>query len=105
MLAKAFLSLTSYPAFRRIIWKPVYEGLAKHFKISDWHFMNYGYAPADTAPALVLLPHDEVNRYPIQLYHFMAAKTDIKDKQVLEVGSGRGGGRLLRTNDADGSAE
>ena len=79
MLAKAFLSLTSYPAFRRVIWKPVYENLAKHFQINDWHFMNYGYAPGETIPDLVLLPQDEINRYPIQLYHYMAAKTEIKD--------------------------
>jgi len=92
MLAKAFLSLTSYPAFRRVIWKPVYEGLAKHFKINDWHFMNYGYAPAGSNRALALQPNDEINRYPIQLYHFLAEKTEIKDKHVLEVGSGRGGG-------------
>lgn len=92
MVAKAFLSLTEYPAFRRFIWKPVYEGLARHLKISDWHFMNYGYAPETEHVAPPLHPKDEINRYPIQLYHFLAQKTAIKDKQVLEVGSGRGGG-------------
>ncbi|WP_315815359.1 class I SAM-dependent methyltransferase [Paraflavitalea speifideaquila] len=92
MVAKAFLSLTEYPAFRRMIWKPVYEGLARYFKINDWHFMNYGYAPGAEHVSLTLLPHDEINRYPIQLYHFLAQKTSIKDKHVLEVGSGRGGG-------------
>lgn len=92
MVAKAFLSLTEYPAFRRFIWKPVYEGLAKHFKISDWHFMNYGYAPATDQVSLSLQPNDEINRYPIQLYHFLAQKTAIEGKHVLEVGSGRGGG-------------
>ncbi|MDF2188487.1 class I SAM-dependent methyltransferase [Paraflavitalea sp. CAU 1676] len=92
MIAKAFLSLTEYPAFRRIIWKPIYENLAKHFKINDWHFMNYGYAPESSVSTVPLHPKDEINRYPIQLYHFLAQKTDIKDKQVLEVGSGRGGG-------------
>jgi ubiquinone/menaquinone biosynthesis C-methylase UbiE len=92
MIAKAFLALTEYPVFRRIIWKPVYEGLAKHFKINDWHFMNYGYAPESSHPKIPLLPHDEINRYPIQQYHFLAIKTEIKGKHVLEVGSGRGGG-------------
>jgi ubiquinone/menaquinone biosynthesis C-methylase UbiE len=91
MIAKAFLSLTEYPAFRRIIWKPVYENLARFFKISDWHFMNYGYAPS-SSEQISLQPKDEINRYPIQLYHFLAQKTTIKDKHVLEVGSGRGGG-------------
>ena len=45
MIAKLFLDLTDYPAFRRIIWKPVYETIAKKFKVPDWQFMNYGYAP------------------------------------------------------------
>jgi len=92
MVAKAFLSLTEYPAFRRFIWKPVYESLARHFKISDWHFMNYGYAPDVRQTTISLHPQDEINRYPIQLYHFLAEKTAIRDKHVLEVGSGRGGG-------------
>lgn len=92
MVAKAFLSLTEYPAFRRMIWKPVYEGLARYFKINDWHFMNYGYTPGTEQLAISLQPKDEINRYPIQLYHFLAQKTPIKDKHVLEVGSGRGGG-------------
>ena len=92
MVAKLFLSLTDYPFFRRMIWKPVYEVLAKNFKIQDWHFMNYGYAPGAEHPPLSLLPHDEINRYPIQLYHFLARKTDIEGKDILEVGSGRGGG-------------
>jgi ubiquinone/menaquinone biosynthesis C-methylase UbiE len=75
-----------------MIWKPIYEGLAKHLKISDWHFMNYGYAPQTSEAYLTLLPKDEINRFPIQLYHFLANKTQIHDKRILEVGSGRGGG-------------
>lgn len=92
MIAKAFLSLTEYPAFRRLVWKPVYEVLAKRFKISDWHFMNYGYATATSQPAILLHEKDEINRYPIQLYHFLAQKATIKDMHVLEIGCGRGGG-------------
>lgn len=92
MIAKAFLSLTEYPAFRRLVWKPVYEVLAKRFKISDWHFMNYGYAFETSQPAILLHEHDEINRYPIQLYHFLAQKTQIENMHVLEVGCGRGGG-------------
>lgn len=92
MVAKLFMSLTDYPFFRRIIWKPVYELLAKKLKIDDWHFMNYGYSPGTGQPALFLHPQDEINRYPIQLYHFLAQKTIIENKEILEVGSGRGGG-------------
>lgn len=92
MVAKIFLSLTDYPFFRRLIWKRLYETLAKNFRIEDWHFMNYGYAPGTHQAAPTLHPHDEINRYPIQLYHFLAKKTAIEGKELLEVGSGRGGG-------------
>lgn len=52
-------------------------------------FMNYGFA--DDHP-LTLLPEDEEHRYSIQLYHRVAAAVDLRGAQVLEVGSGRGGG-------------
>lgn len=56
-------------------------------------FMNYGYAPPDDgATPLELEPGDESDRYCIQLYHRVASAVDLRGKQVLEVGSGRGGG-------------
>jgi ubiquinone/menaquinone biosynthesis C-methylase UbiE len=52
--------------------------------------MNYGYSePGVTIP---LDEIDEKNRYTAQLYHHMAELTDLKDKDIVEVGSGRGGG-------------
>lgn len=54
--------------------------------------MNYGYAPADLEAQPLLHDEDEVNRYPIQLYHCLANKTNLEGLDVLEVGSGRGGG-------------
>lgn len=54
--------------------------------------MNYGYEPGANEPVPVLNIEDEVNRYPIQLYHCLATKTNIEAMDVLEVGSGRGGG-------------
>ncbi len=58
-------------------------------------FMNYGFArhqhEQGHAP-LDLDEHDEPHRYPIQLYHHVAKSVDWKDKDVLEVSSGRGGG-------------
>lgn len=85
-------------AFKRFAWfkrlnaKVTYELLAKHISAEDWQFMNYGYVPnADESP--VSLPDDpKVQKYPMQMYHYLAAKTQIKGKHVLEVGSGRGGG-------------
>lgn len=92
MLANIFLELTEYPAFRRIIWRPVYEIIAKKFEIADWQFMNYGYVPCEFESPLKLAPEDEVNRYSIQLYHYLVTTTEVQGKEILEVGSGRGGG-------------
>jgi ubiquinone/menaquinone biosynthesis C-methylase UbiE len=52
-------------------------------------FMNYGYHAAEP---LVLQPRDEEHRYSIQLYHRVAGAIDLRGLDVLEVGSGRGGG-------------
>jgi hypothetical protein len=106
MIAKIFLSLTDYPFFRRLVWKPIYEMLAKQFVINDWHFMNYGYVPFENEKLLRLESKDEINRYPLQLYHYLASKIKLEDKDVLEVGSGRGGDcsyvkRYLNPNSLD----
>ena len=92
MIARLFLDLTDYPAFRRIIWKPVYEAIARKFKVADWQFMNYGYVPHAYEAPLTLHSEDEVNRYSIQLYHYLVAMLEVPGKEILEVGSGRGGG-------------
>jgi ubiquinone/menaquinone biosynthesis C-methylase UbiE len=92
MIAKLFLTLTDYPFFRRLVWKPIYEALAKNFPIEDWHFMNYGYVPSGDEKFLRLEDKDEINRYPLQLYHYLATKINLEGREVLEVGSGRGGG-------------
>jgi ubiquinone/menaquinone biosynthesis C-methylase UbiE len=54
--------------------------------------MNYGYAASKDEPILVLNDKDEINRYPIQLYHYLATKVNVEGLELLEVGSGRGGG-------------
>ena len=92
MIAKIFLSLVDYPWFRRIAWKSIYEWLAKRFTYSEWHFMNYGYVPFGYEKELRLDEEDEVHRYPIQLYHYLVSKVPVEGMDVLEVGSGRGGG-------------
>jgi len=52
--------------------------------------MNYGYAKDGFFPDL--FPEDEIERYPIHLYHHTVTQTSVTNKVVLEVGSGRGGG-------------
>ena len=56
------------------------------------NFMNYGYQSLNGAPHLRLLESDETDRYCIQLYDHVVNRAELLDKDVLEVGSGRGGG-------------
>jgi SAM-dependent methyltransferase len=54
--------------------------------------MNYGFAPLQPVPALRLAASDESDRLCIQLYQHALGAVVVRDKDVLEVGSGRGGG-------------
>jgi len=55
--------------------------------------LNYGYAYLDVkVQPLRLAEEDEPNRYPLQLYDCVASAVDLRGRDVLEVGSGRGGG-------------
>ena len=92
MITSLFNNLTRYPFFRRLVWRPIYEGFARLFPIEEWVCMNYGYA--NDSLKVQLAGDDEISRYPLQLYHVTATQSgSLKDKDVLEVGSGRGGGR------------
>ena len=70
-----------------------YELLAKRVRTPDWAFMNYGYAPtpgdADAPPAESI---DDPDRLCIQLYLRAIEGAELTGRDVLEVGSGRGGG-------------
>ena len=52
--------------------------------------MNYGYYNEELD--ITLDKDDELERYPIQLYHHLCIQVELKDKVIVEVGSGRGGG-------------
>jgi ubiquinone/menaquinone biosynthesis C-methylase UbiE len=91
MIAQLFFKCIDYPAFRRVFWKPVYEAIAK-IKVDDWQFMNYGYVPFTSENEIKLLSEDEINRYPLQLYHYLVSLLEVSGTDMLEVGSGRGGG-------------
>lgn len=92
MGAKIFLDLCKIPVFRRLLWKPIYNFLAKKYAIKDWRFMNYGYESLENTSRLQLSAEDEAERYSAQLYHYLALEGDVAGKDMLEVGSGRGGG-------------
>ncbi len=92
MWADTFLRLTRSARFRRILWKPIYELVSRIVDDTDFRFMNYGYVPFPDEQPIVLEPGDEQDRYPIQLYHYLAIRAEVAGKNVLEVGCGRGGG-------------
>ncbi len=93
ILDRIFQAATeSSPKIKRWVWRRWYEYLAG-YKQDTWSFMNYGYEPLDDSiPHPELEEDDEIDRYCIQLYHRVASAVDLKDRDVLEVGSGRGGG-------------
>lgn len=95
MIADAFLwVLNRTPSLRRAMWRFLFDLLAARFgNIGWWTLMNYGYAePGSTTNAFALQPDDEAERYPIALYHHVATLAPVSGRDVLEVGSGRGGG-------------
>ena len=82
------------PKVRRRFFNWTFETLAAMTRdVESWTFMNYGYADIDAGAAkLPLHPCDEVERYCVQLYHQAVAALDLRNKDVVEVSSGRGGG-------------
>ena len=79
-------------ALRGVLWRACYELLATGVRAPDWTFMNYGYAAPAGEPQLSLAAADEPDRQCIQLYERVLADVDLTGLDVLEVGSGRGGG-------------
>lgn len=73
-----------------VLFKLLYWYINTVDKKKEILFMNYGYH--DIEESIELHTNDEVNRYSIQLYHRLAKMVEIKNKDIVEVGSGRGGG-------------
>ena len=94
MLDKVWTTLSGIsPRFKRLIWRNWYQFLANRNQREDWAFMNYGYTPLDPQEKKPALEDtDEPDRSCIQLYHHVADAVDLHQLDVLEVGSGRGGG-------------
>lgn len=90
--------LSGYPFFRQVLWQWLYQNLARNTSEQPVLFMNYGYAALDGKEMLQLGPEDEPNRLSIQLYCHILRGLEIKDRDCLEVGSGRGGGVMFVAN-------
>jgi ubiquinone/menaquinone biosynthesis C-methylase UbiE len=90
MLAKLFITLCRIPYLQKKLWHGWYQYLARHYRGADWTFMNYGFN--DPASRLKLDPADKPDQACIQLYNHVAGAVSLEGLNVLEVGSGRGGG-------------
>jgi ubiquinone/menaquinone biosynthesis C-methylase UbiE len=77
---------------KRWLKRQWFEHLSGYDTGRDLLFLNHGYAPDDERDALPLDDVDEPNRYPIQLYHHIAAPGAWAGAEAIEVGCGRGGG-------------
>ncbi len=66
-----------------------YGYLNRRDKKLEITFLNYGFANHDK---IDLDEKDEFNRYPIQLYNYITSFHNIEGLDILEIGSGRGGG-------------
>jgi SAM-dependent methyltransferase len=80
----------SFPRARKWAWRGLYNLLSRVWPDDDWRFMNYGYV-AEGEP-FPLAAEDEPERPFIGLYHQAVEGLDLSGRDVLEVGSGRGGG-------------
>jgi ubiquinone/menaquinone biosynthesis C-methylase UbiE len=78
--------------FRKPLWKWWHRKMNKYDSRNIANFMNYGYEYLNEDLRIQLKDQDEIDRYCIQLYDHVVKKFDLKTKDVLEVGSGRGGG-------------
>ncbi|NCG30481.1 MAG: methyltransferase domain-containing protein [Bacteroidetes bacterium] len=74
-------------SFRQSLWKWWYNFLSrKYSNLTEWTCMNYGYLPEGFVGSAA---HEEVSK---NLYQQVVNGVNISDKDVLEVGCGRGGG-------------
>jgi len=75
---------------REYMFRAWYWYVNKKDKNAEILFMNYGYSNENQK--VELGKEDENDRYSIQLYDHLASEVTIADKDILEVGCGRGGG-------------
>jgi SAM-dependent methyltransferase len=94
MLTAIFdLAMKLSPTARQRLIRFWYQMLSRLDTQGIMPLMNYGYADLDPgARPIALRAEDEPHRYCIQLYHHVASAADLRGRDVLEVGCGRGGG-------------
>jgi SAM-dependent methyltransferase len=75
---------------REKIFRIWYWYVNKVDKNAEVIFMNYGFS--EKGSEVFIDKENEPNRYSIQLYHHLAIATELKNKDIVEIGCGRGGG-------------
>jgi len=76
--------------FRETLFRIWYWYVSKVDKNAEVLFMNYGFSNKEQDVSMD--DKDEANRYSIQLYHHLASAAEIRNKDIVEIGCGRGGG-------------
>jgi len=74
---------------RMRMWRGLYQRMARSQTDPNFRFMNYGFTDDSE---LKLSVGDEPDRLFIQLYNMNIRDVEMEGKEVLEIGSGRGGG-------------
>ncbi len=75
------------------MWRFMHRVIMSRCDFSNLKFLNYGYVSLDPKCELLKLDEsDELERYCLQLYNYTVSDVNLKGKDILEVGSGRGGG-------------
>ncbi|MGE0089272.1 MAG: class I SAM-dependent methyltransferase [Bacteroidales bacterium] len=75
---------------REKIFRIWYWYVNKIDKNAEILFMNFGYH--EKAQQISMNEKNEPNRYSVQLYHQLTSTAEIKNKDIVEIGCGRGGG-------------
>ncbi len=78
------------PWLKKRGWRWFYQIFAQ-FAPDDFSLMNYGYA-GDGGERIPLREEEEEERYGFQLYHHTVEPAEPANRDLLEVGCGRGGG-------------
>ena len=84
---------------RRVLTRLLYDYLARNYRDAEWTTMNYGYAILPNESNSPAVDRALPEFLPLQLYARLATavanrKGALTGRDVLEVGSGRGGGAI-----------
>lgn len=78
---------------KKILWGIMHRILIKRYEGLEIVFLNYGFEYLDhDKKDLELDKNDEKEKYCLQLYHSTVEDVDLENKDILEIGCGRGGG-------------